>query len=130
MSESVEETTGIAKGIPGLSSEERLKRIQEQQARAASTPSTTSSKPTLSPFDPSRQKTALDVATFSEGDASNMVTSKMSTNLARGGKTKKNKKSRRILKSNKNKNKKRSNKSKKYTRRNHKKRDNKNSRRK
>jgi hypothetical protein len=131
-SESFDETTGIAKGIPGLSSEERLKRIQEQQARYASRSPTDSitTKSQLSPFDPSRQKTALDVAAFSDGDISNMVTSNFSSNIGnrRGGKTKKYRKSRRNLKSNKNK--KRYKKSKNITRRNRKKKRNKNSRRK
>ena len=80
--------TNVARGIPGLSSEERLKRVEEQQKLAAQRqiPNEANlSKPLLTPFDPSKQKSALDVATFSDGDMSNIVTSKLSTNVGRGG---------------------------------------------
>ena len=132
---SVEDNAEIAKGIPGLSTEERLKRIEEQQAKFTSSPlktssSSTSSKSPLSPFDPSKQKTSLDVSTFSDGDVSNMVTSNLSTNIGnrRGGKTKKFRSNRKRLKSKKNK--KHNVRQQPKTRRNHKKKCNKNSRRK
>uniref|UniRef100_A0A6C0JIP8 Uncharacterized protein n=1 Tax=viral metagenome TaxID=1070528 RepID=A0A6C0JIP8_9ZZZZ len=101
-----DDTNAIAKGIPGLSTQERMQRIEEQQSRFASTPLKSSPVPksSLSPFDPSKQKTSLDVSTFSDGDASNMVTSKLSSNIGRGGKTKKYRKNKnKHLKSNKNK---------------------------
>jgi len=96
----------IAKGIPGLSTQERLQRIEEQQKQSLLNPKPALETDTLRPFDPSRQKTALDVSTFSNGDASNMVTSKMSTNVAsrRGGKTQKNRKKQIKRKTNKHKN--------------------------
>jgi hypothetical protein len=98
----------IAKGIPGLSTQERLQRIEEQQKQSLLNPKPMLESDKLRPFDPSRQKSALDVSTFSNGDTSNMVTSKMSTNIGRGGKTKKYRKKRnKHLKSNKNKNNKR-----------------------
>jgi hypothetical protein len=99
----------IAKGIPGLSTQERLQRIEEQQKQSLLNPKPALETDTLRPFDPSRQKTALDVSTFSNGDASNMVTSKMSTNVAsrRGGKTQKNRKKQIKRKTNKHKNNKR-----------------------
>jgi hypothetical protein len=94
----------IAKGIPGLSTQERLQRIEEQQKQSLLNPKPALESDILRPFDPSRQKSALDVSTFSDGDPSNMVTSKMSTNIGRGGKTKKYRKNRnKHLKSNKNK---------------------------
>ena len=132
---SVEDNVEIAKGIPGLPTEERLKRIEEQQSRSVSSPlsSSSSSKSPLSPFDPSKQKTSLDVSTFSDGDVSNTVTSNFSTNIGnrRGGKTKKYRRTRKKhLKSNKYKNKKRNKKTKHMTRKNNKKIHNKNSRRK
>jgi len=130
---SVEDNAEIAKGIPGLSTEERLKRIEEQQARSASSPLSSSSIPKnpLSPFDPSKQKTSLDVSTFSEGnDMSNMVTSNLSTNIGnrRGGKTKKYRSNQKRLKSKKNK--KHNMRQQPKTRRNRKKKCKKNSRRK
>jgi hypothetical protein len=81
--------TSVARGIPGLSTEERLKRIEEQQARAATAVESEQPKQAEQLFKPfqSVQKTALDVATFSDGDMSNTVRSKMSTNIGRGGKT-------------------------------------------
>jgi hypothetical protein len=81
--------TSVARGIPGLSTEERLKRIEEQQARAATAVESEQPKQAEQLFKPfqSVQKSALDVATFSDGDMSNTVTSKMSTNIGRGGKT-------------------------------------------
>jgi hypothetical protein len=130
---SVEDNAEIAKGIPGLSTEERLKRIEEQQSRSASSPLSSSSIPKnpLSPFDPSKQKTSLDVSTFSEGnDMSNMVTSNLSTNIGnrRGGKTKKYRSNQKRLKSKKNK--KHNMRQQPKTRRNRKKKCKKNSRRK
>jgi len=103
-----DDTNAIAKGIPGLSTQERIQRIEEQQSRFASTPlkSTAVPKSSLTPFDPSKQKTALDVSTFSNGDTSNMVTSNLSTNIGRGGKTKKCRKEQTKRKTNKKRNKK------------------------
>jgi hypothetical protein len=94
----------IAKGIPGLSSQERLQRIEEQQKQSLLNPKPMLESNTLRPFDLSRQKSSLGVSTFSDGDTSNMVTSKISTKVSRGGKTKKYRKNRnKHFKSNKNK---------------------------
>jgi hypothetical protein len=96
-----------AKGIPGLSRQERLQRIEEQQKNSLITSKPTL-EPTFSPFNLSKQKSSLDVSTFSDGDPQNMVTSTLSTKISRGGKTKKNRKGyKKNLKTNKNKNTKR-----------------------
>ena len=93
-----------AKGIPGLSTQERLQRIEEQQKNSLITSKPTL-EPTFSPFNLSKQKSSLDVSTFSDGDPQNMVTSTLSTKISRGGKTKKNRKMyKKNLKTNKNKN--------------------------
>lgn len=94
-SENVEsEISSVARGIPGLPTEERLKRIQEQQARAATATESKQSKQSESLFKPfqSVKESALNVASFSDGDTSNMVlvTPSYSTNR-RGGKTYKHK---------------------------------------
>jgi hypothetical protein len=118
----------IAKGIPGLSTQERLQRIEEQQKQSLLNPKPALESDTLRPFDPSRQKTALDVSTFSNGDSSNMVTSNLSTNvgnIGRGGKTKKNRKKQTKRKTNKKHNKKDNKKPKNITRRHRKKKHNK-----
>lgn len=94
-------TDAIARGIPGLPTQERIQRIEEQQKQSLLNPKPALKPGTLRPFDPSRQKTALDVSTFSNGDMSNMVTSKMSTNIGRGGKTKKYRKKQTKRKTNK-----------------------------
>lgn len=132
---SVKDNVEIAKGIPGLPTKERIKRIEEQQKASSSSSSSSSiSKSPLSPFDPSKQKTSLDVSTFSQGKGHvDMVTSTLSTNIgdSGGGKTKKYRRTRKKhLKSNKYKNKKRNKKTKHMTRKNNKKIHNKNSRRK
>jgi hypothetical protein len=118
----------IAKGIPGLSTQERLQRIEEQQKQSLLNPKPALESDTLRPFDPSRQKTALDVSTFSNGDSSNMVTSNLSTNvgnIGRGGKTKKYRKKQTKRKTNKKHNKKDNKKSKNITRKHRKKKHNK-----
>ena len=118
----------IAKGIPGLSTQERLQRIEEQQKQSLLNPKPMLDSSTLRPFDLSRQKSSLGVSTFSDGDTSNMVTSKISTNVSRGGKTKKYRKNRnKHLKSNKNK--KRTPKQKSKSRKNRKNKYNKNTKR-
>jgi hypothetical protein len=118
----------IAKGIPGLSTQERLQRIEEQQKQSLLNPKPALESDTLRPFDPSRQKTALDVSTFSNGDSSNMVTSNLSSNvgnIGRGGKTKKYRKKQTKRKTNKKHNKKDNKKSKNITRKHRKKKHNK-----
>ena len=119
------EQNAIAKGIPGLSTQERLQRIEEQQKQSLLNPNPRLESDKLRPFDLSRQKSALDVFTFSDGDTSNMVTSKMSTNVGRGGKTHKNRKKQTKRKTNKKHNKKHNKKTKNTSRKHHKKKHNK-----
>ena len=65
-----------------MTTEERKKRIEEQQKKSPQIQP--SSKSLLSPFDPSKQ-IVFQPKPPSDGDMSNIVTSSLSTNIGRGG---------------------------------------------